>query len=476
MEDPAHHAGAAGIGHELAVIADQATRGNAEGHPGLAAAGGLHVDQFAAALAELLDDDAGIVLVDVDLHLLDRLKPLAGGGIGPEDHPGPADRQLESFAPHRLDQHAELQLAAAGDLELVLVLRFAHADGDVAFGFPQQAGADHPARHLVALAPGKRRIVDRDAHRQGRRIDGERCDRRRHRWLADGIRHRGLGQAGDGDDVARRGLLDRHALQPAEGEQLGQTRLLDDPPVLAERLDRHVEPRPAGVDPPGEHAAQIGIVFEGGRQHGEGRARVAGRRRHVADDQVEERRHVAALLGVEIRHRPAFLARSEKRREVELLVAGAERGKQVKHQVMDNMRPRVRPVDLVDDDDRPEAQRERLRRHELGLRHRALGRVDQNHDPVHHAEDPFHLAAEIGVARRIDDVEAHTLPGDRRAFRKDGDAALTLQLVGIERALGDLLVRAEGAALAEQLVDQGGLAVVDMGDDRQVAEGRDEIF
>ena len=39
-----------------------------------------------------------------------------------------------------------------------------------------------------------------------------------------------------------------------------------------------------------------------------------------------------------------------------------------------------------------------------------------------------------------------------------------------ERALGDLLVGAEGAGLAQQRIDQGGLAVVDMGDDRDVAD------
>ena len=38
------------------------------------------------------------------------------------------------------------------------------------------------------------------------------------------------------------------------------------------------------------------------------------------------------------------------------------------------------------------------------------------------------------------------------------------------RALGHLLVGAEGAALAQQLVDQRGLAVVDMRDDRDVAD------
>ena len=71
----------------------------------------------AAALGQLLDDDAGIRLVDVDDHFLDRLELLAGRLVGAHDHARAADGQLEALAPHGLDQDAELQLAAAGDLE-----------------------------------------------------------------------------------------------------------------------------------------------------------------------------------------------------------------------------------------------------------------------------------------------------------------------------------------------------------------------
>ena len=47
--------------------------------------------------------------------------------------------------------------------------------------------------------------------------------------------------------------------------------------------------------------------------------------------------------------------------------------------------------------------------------------------------------------------------------------ALALQVVGVHDTLGHLLVLAERAGLAEKAVDQRGLAVVDMGDDRDIA-------
>ena len=74
------------------------------------------------------------------------------------------------------------------------------------------------------------------------------------------------------------------------------------------------------------------------------------------------------------------------------------------------------------------------------------------------------------MAGRIDDVDARVVPHHRGAFRQDGDAALALEVVRIERALHHLLVGAEGAALAQELIDQRRLAVIDMGDDGDVAD------
>ena len=78
------------------------------------------------------------------------------------------------------------------------------------------------------------------------------------------------------------------------------------------------------------------------------------------------------------------------------------------------------------------------------------------------------------MAGRVDDVDvggrAVMLPFDRGAFGEDGDPALFFEVVRIHRPLLHALVVAEGAGLAEQLVDKGRLAVIDVGDDRHVAK------
>ena len=111
-----------------------------------------------------------------------------------------------------------------------------------------------------------------------------------------------------------------------------------------------------------------------------------------------------------------------------------------------------------------------LRGHEAGLRHRAFDRIDQQQHAVDHRQHALDLAAEVGVARGVDDVDVRAFVIDRAVLGQNGDAALLFQVVGVHDALGDLLVRGEGAGLAQQLVDQGGLAVVDVGDDGDIAE------
>ncbi len=290
-----------------------------------------------------------------------------------------------------------------------------------------------------------------------------------HRGVGNGVRHGGVHEPRDGDDLASLGTLDGHALEPAEGEDLGRAALLDDVAVDVQRLDRHVDGQRSALDPAGQDAAEEGIAVEQRRKHLELAADIARRRRDVADDRVEQRRQVA--LANVVRHAGvAGAAARVEGREIELLVVGVEVEEELEHFVEHFRRTCVGAVDLVDDDDRLEAERERLAGDELGLRHRPFGGVDEEDDAVDHAEDALDLGAEVGVTGGVDDVDVGAVPVDRRALRKDGDPALLLEVVRIHRPLLDALVVAEGPRLAEELVDKRGLAVVDVRDDRDVTQ------
>jgi hypothetical protein len=355
------------------------------------------------------------------------------------------------------------------DTSIVLVVGFGHTQRDVAFRFAQQAVADHAAGHLVAFGAGERRVVDDERHRHGRRIDRLRDQRRLDAEVAEGIGDGALGQAGDGDDVACVRLIQRNALDAAEGEDLGNAALLDQLAVAVHRLDGLVRLDVAGGDAAGDQAAEIGVGFEDRADHPE-RAFLDHRRRDMAQDQVEQRLHAVVLRAVRAGRHPALLGRTVEDREVELLVGGVERGEQIEHLVDDFGRARVGAVDLVDDDDRLQADLQCLRDDELGLRQRAFSGVDQHQGAVHHVEDALDLAAEVGVAWRVDDVDAGVLPLHRSGLGENGDAALALDVVGVHRAFGDALVFTERAGLLQQAVNEGGLAMIDVCDDGDVAQ------
>src|SRR5437016_1428548 len=74
------------------------------------------------------------------------------------------------------------------------------------------------------------------------------------------------------------------------------------------------------------------------------------------------------------------------------------------------------------------------------------------------------------MAWRVDDIDAGVLPDERGDLGEDGDAALSFEVVRIHRPFGDFLVVAEGAGLGQEPVDHGCLAVIDMGNDGDVAQ------
>ncbi len=150
------------------------------------------------------------------------------------------------------------------------------------------------------------------------------------------------------------------------------------------------------------------------------------RRRDMANDELEQRRHAPVLGPGGIGCHPALLGRAVEDGEIELLLGRVQRREQVEHLVGDLGRAGVGAVDLVNDHDGAKPHFERLRHHEFGLRQRPLGGVDQHQSAVDHIEDALDLAAEIGVAGRIDDIDPRIVPDQRGCLGENGNAPLAL--------------------------------------------------
>ena len=79
------------------------------------------------------------------------------------------------------------------------------------------------------------------------------------------------------------------------------------------------------------------------------------------------------------------------------------------------------------------------------------------------------------MTRGVDDVDSDLLTAaqgvfDRGVLGEDGDPFFPLQVHRVHNPGLDILIGAEGAGLPEHGVDQGGLAVIDVGDDRDITQ------
>ena len=74
------------------------------------------------------------------------------------------------------------------------------------------------------------------------------------------------------------------------------------------------------------------------------------------------------------------------------------------------------------------------------------------------------------MARSVNNINVSTLVVHRTVFGKDGDATLFFKVIGVHYALGHRLILAKGTRMLKQLVNQGGLAVVNVGNNGNVSE------
>ena len=154
----------------------------------------------------------------------------------------------------------------------------------------------------------------------------------------------------------------------------------------------------------------------------------------------------------------------------------AVRGVQPQH-VFDLLGPLVGlgagQVDLVDDRDQFQIRVDGLVEVGHGLGFDALGGVDHQHGPLAGGQGPADFVVEVHVAGGVDEVQFVNLTVPHVVHRHggglDGDAPLALQIHVVEGLLARIAFIHDAGAL-QHAVGQGGLAVIDVRDDAEVAD------
>ena len=155
-------------------------------------------------------------------------------------------------------------------------------------------------------------------------------------------------------------------------------------------------------------------------------------------------------------------------RDLKHLLVGTQLKKKVIDLVEDLGRTSIRPVDLVDYDYHRKILRKSLLENESCLWQRPLGCIAKEDYAVDHAQAALDLTTKVGMPRRVDYVDLHTLPVNRTVLCTDSYATLPLDCTGIHDPVL-VHVLADKAALMEQSIDKRSLAMVDMSDDGDVS-------
>jgi hypothetical protein len=129
-----------------------------------------------------------------------------------------------------------------------------------------------------------------------------------------------------------------------------------------------------------------------------------------------------------------------------------------------------RPVDLVDEDQGRDVQPLQGAEEERRLGLDTLDRGDDEDGTVEDAEDALDLRDEVGVARRIDEVDGQVAEPERGHGRADRDPALAFELerVGLGGAGVDAADVVDRAGREEQPLGESGLTRVDVGEHAEI--------
>ena len=362
-----------------------------------------------------------------------------------------------------------MQHAPPEDDEAVGVGSRFDAQGEVFLQLAVEALLDMAGGDVFAVLAEERRIVDREKHRHRRFVDGDRGQRFRILVVADRIADFESVDADQGADFTAGHCIDLFLAQTFENHQLLDAALLHRHSVAFGQGDVL-----SGLQLSARHfthgdTADVGGVFERGDKH-LGRALHDGGFRNFVEDGVQQRRDRVRRLIPDMGH-PALFGRAVDGFVVKLLLRCSERKHQVENLFVDHFGTAVGLIDLIDYHDGFLAEREGFLEDETGLGHRSFESIDEQQYAVAHVEHTLHLAAEVGVARGVYNVDFTVFVDDGYILREDRDAAFAFQIVVVEDEFSGIFgIVAQHVALHDHLIDQCGFAVIDVGDNGYIAK------
>ena len=213
--------------------------------------------------------------------------------------------------------------------------------------------------------------------------------------------------------------------------------------------------------------AYIIIVVQGIDQHLQGSFRIHIGSRNIFDNGAEQRFQVGAFI-VHSQFGNALFGRSVHYGEVQLIITGVQFNEQIQNFIHHFFHSLVRTVNLVDDHHGFQMVFQSFPQHVFGLGHRTFVGVYQQQYAVNHVQYPFYFAAEISMARSIQDIDFGAVMHDSGVFGQDGNPTFSFLIVGVHDSFLYPFVGTEYTALFQHSIYQGSLAMVNVSNDGDV--------
>src|SRR5207237_265210 len=99
-----------------------------------------------------------------------------------------------------------------------------------------------------------------------------------------------------------------------------------------------------------------------------------------------------------------------------------------------------------------------------------FNRIDEQDTAISHVQNALNLTTEVGMSRSINNIDLNATIDDSSIFSENSNTPLTFLIVGIHDQFAHLLILAEDVALFEESIDQRGFAVIDVGNNSNIAD------
>ena len=430
----------------------------------------LHINEGTLTGAKLFHYGTDILLGNVDDNVLDGLTLHTVNLL--VKHTGVGAAELIALTAHILDKDGEVHFASTGNAEGVGGVTVLYTKGDIAKKLLVKAGTKVTGGNKLTLLTCEGGIVNREGHFHGGLTNLDELKGLNLCGGADGVTDRDILTTGEADDVADLCLGNGDTLQSVKlidrynlrGAGFAAVVIVADGYALS--LLKHTALDTADTD-----STNKLVVVDGGNEELKRLVLVTVGCGHIFKNGVKKGGKILTG-GMGVKGSGTRSTGAEEHRGIKLLVSGVKLQKKLKHLVTNLVKTGIGTVDFVYDNDNPVIKLQCLFKHESGLGHGALCRIDKEDNSVYHFKDTLYLATEIGVTGGVDNVDFNILVVNSGILRKDGDTTLTLKVAGVHNSVGCFLIFTVDTALTKHLVNKGCLAVVNVCDDRNISQIR----